>query len=121
MSPKIEGGALQGLNLPCSSHLCNLASGHGFAPNAFVFLFTVTREPDHGTLWRPAPSAFLSSTGEVRILRMYFYFPPSPSVPAYRYFCARDCLSGGPLLALRASGWITYSVQVVVPTDELRR
>jgi hypothetical protein len=55
--------------------LRNLASGHGFTRNDFVFPFNVPRAPDHATLWRPAPSPFLSSTGEVRILRMYLYFP----------------------------------------------
>lgn|SRR5271157_1219540 len=107
--------------LPCSSHLRNLASGHGFTRNDFVFLFNVPREPDHATLWRLVPSAFLSSAGEVRFLRVYFCFPSPPSVPAYPYFCLRHCLNGGPLLTLRASGWIARSVQVVVPPDELRR
>ena len=39
--------------------------------------FNVPREPDHATLWRPAQSAFLSSTGEVRFLKVYLYFPLS--------------------------------------------
>ena len=61
--------------LPCLSHLRNLASGHGFTRNDLVFLFNVPWEPDHATLWRPAPSAFLSSAGEVRFLRVYYCFP----------------------------------------------
>jgi len=35
----------------------------------------VPQEPDHAPLWRPAPSAFLSSTGEVRFLRAYLHCP----------------------------------------------
>jgi hypothetical protein len=75
VSPKIVSDAWQGRNLPWSSHLRNLASRHGFTPNDFVFLFNMPQEPDHATLWRPAPSAFQSSTGEVRFLRVYLYFP----------------------------------------------
>ena len=39
---------------------------------------------------------------------------------AYRYFCTRHYLNGGPLLTLRASGWIACSVEAVVPLVELR-
>ena len=63
------------------------------------------------------------STGEVGFMRAYFYFPLSAKrtgVPVLLYeACTRHCLNGGPLLTLRASGWIACSVQVVVPPDEL--
>jgi len=52
-----------------------MASRHGFTPNDFTFHFNQPREPDHATLWRPAPSIFQSSTGEVRYLRVYLCFP----------------------------------------------
>jgi hypothetical protein len=78
------------------------------------------------TLSEPGQGRILSS-GEVRFLRVYLYFPlaakrtsvPGLCVPAYQYFCRRYCLNGGPLLTLRASGWIACSIQVVVPLDEL--
>ena len=62
------------------------------------------------------PSA--RSTGEVGFLKAYFYFRFPPIVPAYRYFCTRDCLNGEPLLTLRTSGWIASAVQVVVTPHE---
>jgi len=75
MSPEIVSDARQARSLPWSSRLRNLASRHGFTPNDFTFHFNVPREPDHATLWRPAPSIFQSSTGEVRYLRVYLCFP----------------------------------------------
>jgi hypothetical protein len=50
-----------------------------------------------------------SSSGEVRLLRVYLYFPlfaKCTSVPVLLY---------GPLVTSRASGCIACSVQVVVP------
>ena len=88
MSPKILSDAWQARNLPWSSPLRNLALRHGFAPNGFVFLFNAPREPDRATLWRPAPSAFRSSAGEVRLLRVYLRFPLAAkrtSVPVLLY------------------------------------
>jgi hypothetical protein len=75
VSPKIVSDAWQARNIPWSSRLRNLASRHGFTPNDFTFRFNVPREPDHVTLWQPAPSVFQSSTGEVRYLRVYLCLP----------------------------------------------
>ena len=121
VSPKIVSDAWQGRNLPWSSRLRNPASRHGFTPNDFTFHFNVPREPDHATLWRPAPSVFQSSTGEVRYLRVYLCFPLAAKrtgvpVPLYEALPKRRTAAN-----LAASGWIACSVQVVVPPDELRR
>ncbi len=75
MSPNTVSDAWQARSLPWSSRLRNLASRHGFTRNDFAFHFNQPREPDHATLWRPAPSIFQSSTGEVRYLRVYLCFP----------------------------------------------
>jgi hypothetical protein len=75
MSPNIVSDAWQVRSLPWSSRLRNLASRHGFTPNDFTFHFNQLQGPDRATLWRPAPSIFQSSTGELRYVRVYLRFP----------------------------------------------